>query len=61
MDNSLMSNLSEDQQVKVFELMSMANIEDMNFAAQMLIQFEFDVAVFFYDFLILQIRKPLRN
>jgi len=46
MDNSsLMSNLSEEQQMQVFNLMSMANIEDMNFAAQMLVQFEFDVEV----------------
>jgi len=35
--------LNEEQQSQVFHLMELANIDNMDFAAQMLIQFNFDV------------------
>jgi len=42
-NTNAMENLNEEQQSQVFHLMELANIDNMDFAAQMLIQFNFDV------------------
>lgn len=49
-ESTLMENMTEEQQMQVFTLMNMANIEDINFAAQMLAQFNFDLDVQFCPF-----------
>ena len=41
----IMESLSEDQQMQVYNLMSLGNIEDMDFAAQLLIDSNFDLNV----------------
>jgi len=42
---SILETLTEEQQGQVFHLMELANIDNLDFAAQMLVQFNFDVEV----------------
>ena len=43
--NQLIQSLSESQQMDVYNLMTLANIDDIDFAAQMLVEADFDVNV----------------
>jgi len=42
-DQLLLASFSEEQQEKVYQLMALANVDDINFASQMLMNFEFDL------------------
>jgi hypothetical protein len=44
---SLIESFTEDQQMQVYSLMSLGDIEDINLAAQLLLECDFDVNVFF--------------
>jgi len=43
--SNIMETLTEDQQMQVFNLMSLANIDDMNLAAQVYVDSDFDLNV----------------
>lgn len=47
---NLIETFTEDQQMQVFNLMALGNIEDINLAAQLLFEASFDVNVNFYLF-----------
>jgi hypothetical protein len=42
---SLIESFTEDQQMQVYSLMSLGDIEDINLAAQLLLESDFDVNV----------------
>lgn len=44
-ESAIMETLTEEQQMQVYNLMAMGNIEDMSFAAHLLIEANFDVNV----------------
>lgn len=44
---SLIESFTEDQQMQVYSLMSIGDIDDINLAAQLLLESDFDVNVIF--------------